>query len=68
MDSWSAIQLKKMQAGGNKDLNDFLKVRSQRRTTTTKAAEKPRVDWLSLFLYVQVSSRWFFSVVRQPTQ
>lgn len=27
MDSWSAIQLKKMQAGGNADLNNFLKVR-----------------------------------------
>ena len=26
MDSWSAIQLKKMQAGGNADLNAFLKV------------------------------------------
>eukprot|EP00227_Mantoniella_beaufortii_P021245 CAMPEP_0197581354 /NCGR_PEP_ID=MMETSP1326-20131121/4897_1 /TAXON_ID=1155430 /ORGANISM="Genus nov. species nov., Strain RCC2288" /LENGTH=138 /DNA_ID=CAMNT_0043145247 /DNA_START=175 /DNA_END=588 /DNA_ORIENTATION=- len=25
MDSWSAIQLKKMQAGGNSDLNNFLK-------------------------------------------
>ena len=25
MDSWSAIQLKKMQAGGNADLNAFLK-------------------------------------------
>jgi hypothetical protein len=25
MDSWSAIQLKKMQAGGNGDLNAFLK-------------------------------------------
>ena len=29
MDSWSAIQLKKMQAGGNADLNAFLKVRDR---------------------------------------
>ena len=42
MDSWSAIQLKKMQAGGNGDLNAFLKKYGIEKHTDPKAGAYTR--------------------------
>jgi hypothetical protein len=47
MDSWSEIQLKKMQLGGNKKMNDFFKEYGVSKTTdiiakyNSRAAEVP---------------------------
>jgi len=42
MDSWSAIQLKKMAAGGNGDLNAFLKKYGIEKHTDPKAGAYTR--------------------------
>jgi hypothetical protein len=50
MDSWSAIQLKKMQAGGNADLNNFLKVRSDHTQKTKTKCQLPLSYFPSTFI------------------